>query len=130
MDTHPVTTEIRDAPAGSATAGSRWIEVTGAVGKLADGDYDTAWLATTAVPGHTWVIETDQLRFEGVRCQIVYTFVTEGTGTRFRRDMTVLIADEADVDPAFEKVLTEAASDPDVTVNAGYLTTVKTALER
>ncbi|MET7991751.1 hypothetical protein ABZU76_12650 [Amycolatopsis sp. NPDC005232] len=130
VGTHPVTVAVRDAPEGSAVAGTRWIEVIGAPGTLDEGGYDTEWLATTSVPGHTWVIETDRLRFDGVRCQIVYTLMAEGSWTYFRRDMTVLVAAGADLDPVLEKKFMEDSAHPGDSVHAGYLAAVKAALER
>jgi hypothetical protein len=122
VGTHPVTAAVEGATQTPATAGARWVELIRPPGDTAG--LRTQWLATLAAAGHTWVIETDRLQTAGVRCQIVYTFTDHPQGTYFRRDMSVLVDDAADVD---ESLFTNLA---DGSAHDGYLRAVKAALER
>ncbi|MDT7726407.1 MAG: hypothetical protein QOI21_2983 [Actinomycetota bacterium] len=125
VGTHPVTAEVKGDADSAADIGARWIEVIRAPGETIG--QDTHWLATTAAPGHTWVIETDQLAFPGVRCQIVYTFVARDGGTYFRRDMSVLVPDDAEIDPDVVDALLAGVSDS--SIHDQYLANVKAKLE-
>jgi hypothetical protein len=122
VGTHPVTAAVEGTTRASAAAGARWVELIRPPGDAAG--FRTEWLATLAAPGHTWVIETDRLRTTGVRCQIVYTFADHPQGTYFRRDMSVLVDDNADVDESLFANLSDSAP------HEGYLRAVKAALER
>lgn len=125
VGTHPVTRWVKGETAEPAGVGTTWRE-----GIQRDGDdrlWDVTWLSSVAVPGHIWVIETDELGLPGVRCRIVYTLTPEGRGTRFRRDMTVLIGDEVGL-PAELRAAFEATGD-DSGVHDDYLSNVKAALE-
>jgi hypothetical protein len=122
VGTHPVTAAVEGETQAPAGAGARWVEVIRPPGDPAG--FRTEWLATLAAPGHTWVIETDRLLMAGVRCQIVYTFIDRPQGTYFRRDMSVLIDDTADVDESWFANLSDGSA------HEGYLHAVKAALER
>jgi len=122
VGTHPVTAAVEGATETPAAAGARWAELIRPPGEATG--FRTEWLATLAAPGHTWVIETDRLRVAGVRCQIVYTFADHPQGTYFRRDMSVLVGDDADVDEALFANLSDGSA------HEGYLRAVKAALER
>lgn len=121
VGTHPVTAGVRGDTQGSAAAGAQWIEVI-QPGPGAPA-FEVEWWATIAVPGRLWVIETERLAFPGLRCRIVYTFVAEGGGTRFHRDMASLVGDQAPLDPAMEAALASPA------VHDAYLAAIKTKLE-
>jgi hypothetical protein len=122
VGTHPVTAAVEGATEVSAAAGTRWVELIRPPGDATG--FRTEWLATLAASGHTWVIETDRLHTAGVRCQIVYTFTDRPQGTYFRRDMSVLVDDAADVDDALFHNLSDGSA------HDGYLRTVKAVLER
>jgi hypothetical protein len=122
VGTHPVTAAVEGATEAPAVAGSRWVEVIRPPGDTTG--FRTEWLATLAAAGHTWVIETDRLLLAGVRCQIVYTFADHPQGTYFRRDMSVLVDDTADVDESWFANLSDGSA------HEGYLKAVKAALER
>ena len=121
VGTHPVTAEVKGDTDHSAGVGDRWVELIQPPGEPVG--HETEWMATTAVPGHTWVIETSRLTFAGVRCQIVYTFVGHDGGTYFRRDMSVMVDDNAEVDDEFLRNVSDDTS------QAGYLHKVKELLE-
>jgi hypothetical protein len=95
VGTHPVTAGVEGATGTPAAAGARWVEVIRPPGDRA-----------------------------GVRCQIVYTFADHPQGTYFRRDMSVLVDDAADVEePLFGNL-------SDGSAHEGYLRAVKAAVER
>ncbi|MGW4830283.1 SRPBCC family protein [Amycolatopsis japonica] len=120
VGTHPVTAGVKIDAGATGGVGSRWVEV---IKTLDGGEYETEWQATTAVPGHTWVIQADRLRYEGVKCQIVYTFTEEGDGAHFRRDMSVLVDGGAEVGNDFLAALGDSGAHDE------YLAAVKAALE-
>jgi hypothetical protein len=122
VGTHPVTAAVEGATQTPAVAGARWVELIRPPGDAAG--FRTEWLATLAAPGHTWVIETDRLQTPGVRCQIAYTFSDHPQGTYFRRDMAVLVDDNADVDESLFVALSDGSA------HESYLRAVKAALER
>ncbi|WP_328609491.1 hypothetical protein OG943_10295 [Amycolatopsis sp. NBC_00345] len=122
VGTHPVTAAVEGATQAPAAAGARWIEVIRPPDDPTG--FRTEWLATLAAPGHTWVIETDRLLTAGVRCQIAYTFTDHPQGTYFRRDMSVLVDDTADVEESMLANLSDGSA------HEGYLEAVKAVLER
>jgi hypothetical protein len=120
VGTHPVTAAVEGATQAPAVAGAQWAEVIRPPGDTTG--FRTEWLATLSAAGHTWVIETDRLQTAGVRCQIVYTFADHPQGTYFRRDMSVLVDDAADVDESLFTNLSDGSA------HEGYLGAVKAAL--
>jgi hypothetical protein len=122
VGTHPVTAAVEGETRAPAVAGARWVELIRPPDDKPG--FRTEWLATLAAPGHTWVIETDRLRTAGVRCQIVYTFTDHPQGTYFRRDMAVLVDDDADVEESLFANLSDGSA------HESYLHAVKAALEQ
>ena len=118
---HPVTASVRGQTSAPASAGIHWTEVI-QPGPEAQ-PFDTEWWATIAAPFRLWVIETERLAVPGLRCRIVYTFLTEGTGTHFHRDMASLVSDAAQLDPALEAALANPAP------HDAYLLAIKRKLE-
>jgi hypothetical protein len=117
---HPVTAAVEGETETPALPGARWVELIRPVGETTV--FRAEWLATLAVPGHTWVIEANDVFTAGVRNQIVYTFTDHPQGTHFRRDMSVLAEDDADVESLFARLADGSTHD-------GYLRAVKAALE-
>jgi hypothetical protein len=120
VGTHPVTEGVKGDTGRSAGVGDHWTEV---IRTPDAGSFDAEWTATKADPGKAWKIETDQLRLPGVRCEITYTFLSDGGSTDFRRDMVAIFPDE----PAYLE-FAERAEDP--SIHDDYLAKVKAALER
>ncbi|HEY0495796.1 MAG TPA: SRPBCC family protein [Kutzneria sp.] len=117
---HPVTAQVRGAHTGEpAGVGRTWTEV---IRPGAQDPFDAEWTVTAAEPGSSWVIATNRLGADEVRCEIVYTFEPDGGGTDFRREMTVTYPD-GDAFAEFGRDV------QDPSIHDAYLAKVKAVLE-
>jgi hypothetical protein len=120
VGTHPVTEQVRGEATGEpAGVGRTWIEV---IRPGAQDPFDTEWTVTKAEPGSSWVIATNRLGTDDVRCEITYTFTPDGDGTDFRREMTLTFPD-GDAFAEFGR------HTKDSSIHDAYLAKVKAALE-
>jgi len=119
---HPVTASVRGETRRPRMAGTHWIEVIQSDPQAPA--FEAEWWATIAAPHRLWVIETERLAFDGLRCRIVYNFRDEAGGTRFQRDMVCLVSDDIRLGPPVEAAL--AVPDP----HDLYLERLKQKLER
>lgn len=122
IGTHPVTDDVQFSRGDAhAVTGHEFIETIGA--QLS---FDVRWRVTTHEVDRLWVIETDALGDPDVSCRIQYEFEPDGTGTMFRRHMTISYPAVATTGRTYH-VPPEGAADPDV--HDRYIGAVKRRLE-
>ncbi|MCV7287853.1 SRPBCC family protein [Mycolicibacterium wolinskyi] len=124
VGTHPVTEDVRFSGGDArATTGDEFVETIGGGGQPG---FDVRWRVTVHEIDRLWVIETDALGDPDVSCRIQYEFEPDGTGTMFRRHMTISYPAAESTGRAY-RVPPKGASDPDV--HDRYIETVKRRLE-
>jgi carbon monoxide dehydrogenase subunit G len=87
VGTHPVTEGVEGGSGDSEGVGGSWVEII----RAPIGRFRARWDVIEAERPHRWAIRTEGFGHTSSIITIIYTFAADTAGTRFRREMNILL---------------------------------------